>query len=72
MKLFNFAKNIMLSVLLTTLYAIWSEEGLRELSALHTWAILILVGLLILHLFTYIDRELARIQKERKRGKRND
>lgn len=69
MKLVNIFKNIALSIALTMLYAIWSKEGLHEVSTIHMWVILILVAFLILHLLFVIDREVQRIQKER-RGKK--
>ena len=74
MKLWNVAKNIMLTLSITMLYAIWSKEGLEECSDIHMWVILILVGVLIFHLITFADREITRIKKERmkKRGKLND
>ena len=66
MKGLNLIKNIMLTVLITMLYAIWSKEQLHALSGLHMWAILIAVGALILHLLVWIDQEVYRIQEERK------
>ena len=56
----------MLAATLTALYANWSKEGLQNISALHMWAILILVWALILHLLVYVDREIRRVQKTRK------
>ena len=74
MKLWNVVKNLMLTLALTMLYAIWSKDGLEECSTIHMWLILILVGALIFHLIVFIDREVTRIKKERmkKRGKLND
>lgn len=71
MKGLNICKNLMLTALITTLYAIWSKEGLHEVSTLHMWAILIAVAALVLHLFVWIDREVYRIQKERKGKTKN-
>ena len=61
----NIIKNVMITALITTLYAIWSREQLHELSGLHMWTILLLVAALILHLLVWIDREIYHIQKER-------
>ena len=74
MKLWNIGKNLMLTLTLTMLYAIWSKDGLKECSDIHMWIILVLVGALIYHLLVFVDREVARIKKERmkKRGKLND
>jgi len=71
MKGLNICKNIMITVLITMLYAIWSKEQLHELSGLHMWAILIVVAALVLHLFVWLDREVYRIQKERKGKTKN-
>lgn len=71
MRLVNTIKNIVITVLITLIYAIWSADQLHELSGLHIWAILIVVGALILHLLVWIDREVIRINKER-RAKRSD
>ena len=71
MKIANFIKNLVITVLITMLYAIWSKDALHELSGLHMWAIFIAVGALILHLLVWIDREIIRIQKERK-GKKHE
>ena len=71
MKIANVIKNVMLTLSITMLYAIWSKEGLHEVSTLHMWAILILVGLLIFHLLNVIDREVDRIKKERKKKNRH-
>lgn len=71
MRKVNAIKNIAITVLIVRLYAIWSREQLHELSGLHKWAILIVVGALILHLLVWIDREVIRINKER-RAKRSD
>lgn len=65
MKIWNFTKNIMLSILITSLYAIWSKEELHEVSTFRMWLILILVFLLVLHLFVWVDREIRRIRFER-------
>ena len=67
MKIANVIKNVMLTLSITMLYAIWSKEGLHEVSTLHMWAILILVALLIFHLLCVVDREVMRIQRERKK-----
>ncbi len=67
MKVANIIKNIALTLTVTMLYAIWSKEGLHEVSTLHMWAILILVGVVFFHLLCVIDREIIRIQKERKK-----
>ena len=67
MKKWSLAKSIMLSATITMLYAIWSKEGLHEVSTLHMWVILIAVFCLILHLFVWIDREVRRIQKTRRK-----
>ena len=77
MKYWNFTKNIMLSILMTTLYAIWSKEELHEVNPVRMWLILILVFLLILHLFVWVDREIRRIRFERakkylRKEKRNE
>lgn len=67
MKIANIIKNLMLASSMTTLYAIWSKEGLHEVTGLHAGLILVLVGILIFHLLCVIDREITRIQKERKK-----
>lgn len=71
MRKVNAIKNVVITVLITMIYAIWSKDQLHELSGLHIWAILIVVGALILHLLVWIDREVRRIQRERK-GKRSE
>ena len=71
MKGLNICKNLMLTALITTLYAIWCKDSLHELSGLHMWLILIAVAALVLHLFVWIDREVYRIQKERKGKTKN-
>ena len=65
MKYWNFTKNIMLSLTITMLYALWSEEGLHEVSTIHMWAILVLVFFLVLHLIVWADRALRQIRIER-------
>lgn len=74
MKFLNFAKNMLITVLITSWYAYWCRDNLKTLSVIHTWLILICVAALILHLLVWIDRELTRINKERnkKRGNNND
>lgn len=77
MKYWNFTKNIMLSLAITMLYAIWGKEELHEISTFRMWVILILVFLLILHLFVWVDREIRRIRFERakkylRKEKRNE
>lgn len=67
MKKWNLAKNVMLAAALTTIYAIWAKDELHEVSTAHMWVILILVGVLILHLFVYLDREIRRIHNTRKK-----
>ena len=67
MKLWNICKNIMLTLSITMLYAIWSKEGLHEVSRFQMWTILIAVGLLVLHLLNMIDREIKKLMKERRK-----
>ena len=67
MKFWNMGKNIMLTLSITMLYAIWSKEGLHEVSTLQMWTILIAVGLLVLHLLNMIDREIKKLMKERRK-----
>ena len=71
MRKWNLFKNVLLAITITMLYADWSKKGLHEVSTIHMWAILIMVGALILHLLVWIDREVRRIDKER-REKRNE
>ena len=71
MKIANFIKNLAITVLIISWYAYWSKEQLHELSIFHIWIIFICVGALILHLLVWIDREIIRIQKERK-GKKHE
>lgn len=61
------SKNIMLTLSITMLYAIWSKEGLHEVSTFQMWVILIAVGLLVLHLLNMVDRELRKLNRERKK-----
>lgn len=67
MRLWNMCKNIMLTLSITMLYAIWSKEGLHEVSTFHMWLILIAVGLLTLHLINVVDRELRKLNKGREK-----
>jgi len=72
MKTWNIVKNLMLATLITLLYAIWSKEGLHEVSTLHLWVILIGVWFLIVHIIFYVDNEIKKLNDERKkRRKRN-
>ena len=73
MKIWSIAKNLMLATAITMLYAIWSKDGLHEVSTLHMWAILILVWVLVVHIIFYADSEIKKLHDERKkrRGRRN-
>lgn len=69
MRKVNSIKNVLITVLVTLLYAIWCKDALHEMSAIKMWVILILFGILVLHLLVWCDREVRRIIKERKRKK---
>ena len=72
MKTWNIAKNLMLATAITMLYAIWSKDGLHEVSTLHMWAILILVWVLVVHLIFFADSQIKKLHDERnkRRGKK--
>ena len=74
MKIWNIAKNVMLSSALTMLYAIWCRESFHEITFIHQAVILILVWALILHLIFFLDSEVKKLNDERrkKRGRRNE
>lgn len=69
MRKVNSIKNVLITVLVTLLYAIWCKDALHEMSAIKMWVILIMFGILVLHLLVWCDREVRRIIKERKRKK---
>jgi len=67
MKTWSIIKNLILATAITLLYAIWSKEGLKDLSAIHLWAILILVWALIVHLIFLADSQIKKLHDERKK-----
>lgn len=69
MKVWKFVKDVMLTLAITMLYAIWSKEGLHEVSTIHMWAILILVAILIYHLISFVNQEVRKLEKERRKKK---
>lgn len=72
MKIWSIAKNLALATTITLLYAIWSKDGLHELSTIHLWVILVLVWALVVHLIFFVDSEIKKLNNERKkRRKRN-
>ena len=66
MKIWNIVKNVMLSSLITTLYAIWSKEILHQVSTIHCVLILAATFLILMGLLTTVDKDLERIEKKRK------
>ena len=66
----NTCKNVILSLAITMLYAIWSKKGLHEVSTLHMWVILIMVWLLFLHGIVYADQEIKRKHDKRQRKRK--
>lgn len=67
MRKLNAVKNVIITLMTTMLYAIWSTKELHELTALEMWAILIMFAILVLHLLVWTDREVIRVGRERRR-----
>ena len=65
MRLWRYAKNLMVASLITTLYAIWCKEILHEYNTVRMWLILISVGLFIFCLLNAIDRWFYQLTKVR-------
>ena len=70
MKMWQFFKNVMLAILMTTLYAIWSTNELHEISQFNMWLILICVGLLIFSLLNATDIWFAKLERARHKERR--
>ena len=66
MRRLNFFKNLAITLLIVSWYAFWCRENLKTLTPVHTALILICVGGLILRLLVWIDRQIKKIDKERK------
>lgn len=55
MKIWNLLKNLMLTLSITMLYAIWSSKKLHEVSTIRMWVILIAVACIIFCLIRAVD-----------------
>ena len=68
MKIWNVIKNVMLSSLITTLYAIWSKEVLHEVSTIHCVAIIVSVFFVFFMLLRAVDNEFRKLEERRRRN----
>ena len=67
MKIANYIKNAMISALIVVIYAMWSVKELHEVGTVTLWIILISVFLVAYNILCILDKEIRRIQKERKK-----
>ena len=66
MKIWSIAKNVMFSLSVTMIYAMWSKEVLHDVSFWHCFAILVSVFIVFFGLLNCIDKEFRKIEKKRK------